>query len=213
MKKFLQYLQETPLPDDWDTAIYSERVPFAQRVKYAKMRAKQLGIGSSRIAFEIPYQGRKTVLKIAKNLKGMAQNGEEASTLSDWYLKSLELTIPLIDYDESSDNPTWIHTEFAEKAKQADFKKATGVPLYDFVMYCVRQSGRERGGRYNNAEEIGINPDSELVQNFTDYIGNYTHHPWMDYTVLRNWGIYQGRPVIIDIGLTNDIWKDHYARR
>lgn len=213
MKKFLQYLQEAPLPDDWDAAIYSERVPFTQRIKYAKAKAKQLGVGSSRVAFEIPYQGRKTVLKIAKNAKGMAQNGEEASTLSDWYLKNLEITIPLIDYDESSDNPTWIHTEFAQKAKDSDFIKATGVPLYDFVMYCVRQSGRERGRRYDNAEEIGINPDSELVQNFTDYIGNYTHHPWNDYTTLRNWGVYQGRLVIIDIGLTHDIWKDHYQRR
>lgn len=212
MKKFLQYLQEAPLPDDWDAAIYSERVPFSQRIKYAKARAKQLGSGSSRVAFEIPYQGRKTVLKIAKNQKGMAQNGEEASSLSDWYLKKLGITIPLIDYDELSDNPTWIHTEFAEKAKQSDFKKATGVPLYDFVMYCVEQSGRKRV-TYNNAEDVGINPDSELVQSFTEYIGNYSHHPWMDYTVLRNWGIYQGRPVIIDIGLTNDIWNAHYLRR
>jgi len=209
MKRFLQFLTETPLPDDWDAAIYSERVPFAQRIKYAKAKAKQLGTGSSRVAFEIPYQGRRTVLKIAKNAKGMAQNGEESSALSDWYLKGLNITIPLIDYDESTENPTWIHTEFATKAKQSDFKKATGGNLYDFVIYCVRQSGRERG--YHIPE--GINPESELVQNFTDYVGNYTHHPWREYTQLRNWGIYEGRPVIIDIGLTSDIWNDHYARK
>jgi hypothetical protein len=211
MKRFIQYLQEAPLPEDWDAAIYSERVPFAQRIRYAKAKAKQLGAGSSRVAFEIPYQGRRTVLKIAKNNKGMAQNAEEASALSDWYLKGLNLTIPLIDYDEQTDSPTWIHTEFATKAKNSDFKKATGAPLYDFVMYCVRQSGRERSGS-NKPEDYGIDPDSELVQNFTDYVGNYTHHPWVEYTNLRNWGIYQGNPVIIDIGLTQDIWNDHYKR-
>lgn len=209
MFSFLQFLSETPLPDDWDAAIYSERVPFAQRIKYAKAKAKQLGVGSSRVAFEIPYEGRRTVLKIAKNAKGMAQNGEESSALEDWYLKSLQLTIPLIDYDEVSDSPTWIHTEFATKAKQADFKKATGGTLQQFVEYCVGQSGRDLRGKPlpNN-----IDPESELVQSFTDYIGNYTHHPWVELTSLRNWGIYQGSPVIIDIGLTNDIWKDHYSR-
>lgn len=210
-KSFLQFLSETPLPDDWDAAIYSERVPFAQRIKYAKAKAKQLGVGSSRVAFEIPYEGRKTVLKIAKNPKGMAQNEEEVSALKDWYLKPLGITIPLVDYDQTSDRPTWLQTEFATKAKDSDFKKATGATLYNFIVFCVRQSGREHGS--NNPKDYGIiDPENELVQNVTDYVGNYNHHPWVELTTLKNWGIYQGRPVIIDIGLTNDIWKDHYKR-
>jgi len=207
-KSFSQFLIEAPLPDDWDAVIYSERVPFAQRIKYAKAKAKQLGVGTSRVAFEIPYEGRRTVLKIAKNAKGMAQNSEEATALEDWYLSKLKITIPLIDYDESSDNPTWIHTEFTTKAKEADFKKATGGTLQQFIEYCVGQSGRDLRGR---PLPKNIDPESELVQSFTDYVGNYTHHPWREYTSLRNWGIYQGNPVIIDIGLSDDVWKDHYS--
>jgi len=36
--------------------------------------AKRLGGGSSRVAFLIDYQGRKTILKVAKNNKGLAQS-------------------------------------------------------------------------------------------------------------------------------------------
>ena len=67
-------LESPPLPEDWDKDIFNERVPFKTRIEYAKARAEQVGKGSSRVAFVIPYQGRKTVLKVALNAKGMAQN-------------------------------------------------------------------------------------------------------------------------------------------
>lgn len=207
---FKQFLIETPLPDDWDDAVFDQRIPFAQRVKYARERAKSVGSGSSRIAFVIPYKGRNTVLKIAKNRKGMAQNYEEAVLLNDYYLGQLNLVIPLIDADtKDENNPTWLHTEFANKAKDSDFIRATGVNLWTLVSYAEQQSGRDRS---RSLDFTGIDEESELVQNMVDFVGSYTHVPTGDLYRLANWGVYQGNPVIIDLGLT-DTSLEFYKRK
>ena len=209
--KFSQFLNEAPLPDDWDSGMYNERIPFARRVKYAQERAKRVGAGSSRVVFVIPYQGRDTALKLAKNAKGMAQNDVEANTLEDWYLRKLDLVIPLIDYDEQNDRPTWIHTELAKKAKDSDFVKETGLKLDDLITYAENASGRPLKYR-RSVDETKVNEDSDLVQSLVDFVGNYTHIPTGDLRRLANWGIYNGKPVIIDIGLDDDVMTTHYSR-
>ena len=210
---FSEWLYEAPLPDDWDDALFNERVPFAKRVRYAQERAKRAGRGSSRAAFIIPYEGRQTVLKVATNKKGMAQNEVEAEALGDWYLNNLNLVIPMIDYDEANSQPTWIHTEFANKAKESDFKKATGAKsLHELITYAELVSGRRRNtGESPEKAYPHIDPESELVQSLVDFVGNYTHMPTGDLTRLANWGIYQGRPVIIDVGLNNEVQSNHYT--
>lgn len=205
---FKQFLQEAPLPDDWDKNTYNEKNSFAKRINYAKERAKRLGGGSSRVAFKIPYEGRDTVLKVAKNVKGMAQNEHEVDALNDWYLRGLGITIPMIDYDTEGSKPTWIHLEMATKAKMSDFKKQTGGEPADLIKYALKITGR-KGNSWGDASVI--NEDSEVVQAFVDYAGSYDH-PLGDYANLANWGIYQGRLVIIDIGLSDDIYKTYYSR-
>ena len=203
-KTFKQFLIETPLPDDWDDAVFNPNVPFIKRVRYAKERAKRLGSGSSRVAFLTPYQGRNTVLKVAKNGKGIVQNEEELTLLEDWYLNKLGITIPLIDYDKNNDSPTWLHVEFATKAKERDFIKETGVDLHTLIKYCEHTSGRSRSGHGDFSK---VNEESDFVQSMVDFIGNYTHVPTGDLTRLANWGIYDGRPVIIDVGLTDTSYE------
>ncbi len=205
---FKQFLREAPLPDDWDKEIYNERNSFAKRINYAKERAKRLGGGSSRVAFKIPYQGRDTVLKVAKNVKGMAQNEHEVDVLSDWYLANLGIAIPMIDYDTDSQKPTWIHLEYASKATPSEFKRRTGGMPQDLVAYAYKVTGR-KGGYWGNPNVI--NGESEVVRAFVDYAYNYDH-PLVDYTRLSNWGIFRGRLVIIDIGLSDDIFKTYYLR-
>lgn len=206
-----QNLLETPLPDDWDDAVFNERIPFAKRVKYAKERSARLGAGSSRVAFEIPFEGRRTVLKIAKNVKGMAQNEAEAEMLNDYYLRGLDITIPMIDYDEANGRPTWIHTEFANKAKDSDFIKACGGTLNDLLAHALRASGKAGDrGHYSTGNADKIDDENELAYGLTNLIGNYDI-PSGDFSRLANWGIYQGSPVIIDLGLSSDVMQQHYS--
>lgn len=220
-------MKEVPLPDDWDKDIYSEKVPFKKRIEYAKNMATRLGGGSSRVAFEITYQGRKTVLKIAKNKKGIAQNQEEARVLSDGYIKSAfgEWILPIIDYDEeNASGPTWIHVEYADKIKtDKQFRSIlnlNGLSIPDFVYYVHnRNSPSNRNIRNVQHIEKKISEMSdddqekawELVQVFNVlqndygiYLADFNHH--------GNWGIYKGHPVMIDIGLTPEVYTKYYQK-
>lgn len=214
-----ELLQESPpLPDDWDKDIYNDRIPFKTRVRYAKERAMQMGVGSSRIAFKIPYQGRDTVLKIAKNRKGMAQNENEAQLLSEPYLSQFNITIPLIDYDESSNTPTWIHTEFAEKIRPNQMKAFTnGLDIHQFMELAAYSAGGNNnhptlGFRYANEIEEYKLEDNDFFHMVSRLIADYYGLlKWQDLTVLRNWGLYRGSPVIIDLGLSEDVYTMHYT--
>ena len=208
--KILNILESPPLPDDWDKAIYAKQGGYSAKIAYAKERAKKVGQGSSRVAFVIDYQGRKTVLKIAKNKKGLYQNEHEQEALSDYYLKQLKVFIPMIDYDKESAQPSWLHVEFAEKVKESDFRKATGGSLDDLLSYVAHHARpREEKDHWGNYQNV----DSELefVHDFETYVGNYPHHSIGDYASPNNWGMYGGRPVIIDIGLSNEIMQQFYS--
>lgn len=196
-----ELLQEAPIPDDWDKGIFNERVPFKTRVEYAKARAEQVGRGSSRVAFVIPYQGRKTVLKVAMNAKGMAQNEEEARLLDDWYIKNIGNVIPLIDYDERNSRPTWIHTEYATKITQKQLERYFGnVPMYQITSYLDRASGKSRYGGTELPEKVLENENFQMLQ---DLVLNFGI-PAGDFARKANWGLYKGTPVIIDLGYTDN---------
>lgn len=213
--KILNLLESPPLPDDWDKAIYAKQGNFAQKLAYAKEKTRRLGTGSSRVAFLIDYQGRKTVLKIAKNKKGLHQNEHEADALNDYYLRGLGVCIPMIDYDEESNQPSWLHVEFARKATQEDFKKACGGTMEELIAYACAVTGKNRMGKPDRERHMtwkpeNIKEDEEYVQDFVNYVGSYDH-PLCDYNTLNNWGVYDGRPVIIDIGVSHDILKTYYG--
>lgn len=222
-----QYLNEAPLPDDWKAdGKFKKGVPFTQTIKYAQERATKLGSGSSRVAFEVPYKGRDTVIKVAKNKKGIAQNYEEVQYLEDGYASDMGILIPLIDYDEESgDDVKWIHMEKADKIKDSDFVKYTGgFTCSELVWYCWDKAALNMGKRrptfgVPKAETVEKalkhckDNDIDLIDQLIDFLYNYddggTIH--RDLTNYKNWGMYKGRPVIIDIGY-NDTTAKLYAR-
>lgn len=207
-KQFL--LKESPLPDDWDKDQFTDKTSFKKQLKYALERAQKMGAGSSRVAFKINYQGRPTILKIAKNRKGLAQNAQEVNILNDGYLSKLDIMIPMIDYDDRSNNSRWIHVEFANKAKESDFIKECGVSLNDLVDYCEYKAKGTTGSRFIDRIKSKIDEESDLVQNLMTFIGSLDV-PTGDYRRLSNWGVYNGKLVIIDVGLSQDILDNYYS--
>lgn len=220
-------IKEAPLPDEWDKDIYNEKVPFKRRIEYAKSMATRLGAGSSRVAFEIPYQGRKTVLKIAKNKKGIAQNEEEARVLSDVYIKSAfsEWILPIIDYDEENPGgPTWVHVEYADKIKSekqfTEIFNLDGLSITDFVYYAeyVNNPSRWSATRIQNTEKQIRKLSDENQEKAWDLIQvlNVLQNDFgvylADFNYRGNWGIYKGHPVMIDIGLTPEVYTKYYKR-
>lgn len=56
--------------DEWT----GDRMSFQKKISIANEKAKKIGNGSGRTAFEIDEKKYVTVMKIAKNVKGFRQN-------------------------------------------------------------------------------------------------------------------------------------------
>jgi len=131
-------IDEMPLPVDWDKEQLNLRQTFKNRIKYAVSKAQRIGSGSSRVAMTIEYEGRPTVLKVAKNAKGLAQNEAEVEILEDGYSGKLPIVIPLIDYDKANKRPVWLQTELAKKVRGDTLQKLLHTPTMYLFMNQVR---------------------------------------------------------------------------
>lgn len=210
---------EAPLPPDWDKEVYTPNTSFKKRIEYAVARAQKLGKGSSRSAFVIDYEGRPTILKVAHNKKGMAQNEAEAQLLDDYYIKNMNIAIPLIDYDEDHQQPVWIHTEMAQKVTNSQLCNLLHCRrLYDLIAYA----NAIHKGPYKPTEEwmriFGI-PNQDDFDIFAEYASSLAdlqssfHININDFLTHKNWGLWQGEPVVIDLGLTDEVARKYYGIR
>jgi GNAT superfamily N-acetyltransferase len=218
-----EIIDEMPLPTDWDPQqMRQQGTSFKSRLAYALERAKKLGVGSSRVATTIEYQGRPTVLKIAKNQKGLAQNSVEASILEDGYASQLGILIPLIDYDEQNREPTWIHTEMATKASE---KQLCTIIKCDNLSQLVSMAWSITGKkkylgtyqgyvdylRQKGKSEQDIETVTEYANILADLNSNFDVE-LADFGRASNWGLYQGKPTIIDVGFNSNVLNQYYSR-
>ena len=192
--KFSEFLNEAPLPDSWDKEKYKGRLDFKEMVRYASERAAILGKGSSRIAFEIDFKNTKSALKIALNPAGISQNIQEVKYLSDSHLQKLGIVIPLIDYDKENYKPRWVQVAIAGRINEDFFKEKYGYTLKEIVYYIHK----DLNGK--NPDSLQIDQGDQLIKSLYDLIGNYKDLLYGDLARIDNWGLYEGRPVIIDIG-------------
>lgn len=104
-KQLRKLIEDISYPSQFNLEYFRNIKTFSDRVKYCNMYLQRIASGSSRIAYKIDDN---TVLKIAKNTKGIAQNNAE----NDWYLQSCELFSHIINSDDKN---TWIEVELAKK--------------------------------------------------------------------------------------------------
>ena len=220
-------VDEMALPADWDPAALGHDKTFKSRLDYALQRAPRLGGGSSRVAFVIPDQGRETVLKIAKNKKGMAQNEAEVDILDDGYLGKLDIVIPLIDYDRENPTPTWLQTEKANKVRPQKLAKMLHAggrwPMTNFL-YAVKNVLGSRDRWMSSLDQIkkdmldngSTEKDIEIFMDYVDQVADLVNSSSLlpdDFGTASNWGEYQGRPVIIDLGFTSAVHALYWGKR
>ena len=210
-------ISEAPLPPDWDEQAMVARkgTTIKSRLDYALERAHRLGAGSSRVAMIIPYQGRETVLKVAKNRKGLAQNAEEVSILNDGYFSQQGILIPLIDYAEGPE-VTWLQTEMAWPiATNATLTKLLGADIRVVLDYVDTYDGKFRRSRATNVDQWretllkevlpGREDDFiELAEKLYD-LKTGSSLDLIDCVQVENWGFYQGRAVISDAGFAGSV--------
>ena len=96
-KTYKQFLQEAKSRKrtslqilGWEEAenFTGNKMSFRKMTKIAKQHAKGvIGNGSARVALEVDYRTFTTVMKIAKNEKGFAQNLAEANSYKKYNSK------------------------------------------------------------------------------------------------------------------------------
>ncbi len=223
-----QALNEVPLPPDWDKEKLNLRQTYKDRIKYVVDRAKRLGGGSSRVAVTIEHDGRPTVLKVAKNYKGLAQNEAEIGILDDGYFSKLPIVIPLVDYDKENSRPVWLQTEIAKKITARTLMKLLHTPSMWLFTNKVRNIlGRrkpheiddetlkrkyfETSNKLWQPTEQDWDIFEEYANEVADLVGNSSLELG-DLNAASNWGVYNGRPVIIDLGLSSEVWQKYYVQ-
>ena len=208
--KIVDFVSEAPLPPDWDVEQMKKQkgTTFKSRLAYALSKSTRLGAGSSRVAVKIEENGRPTVIKIAKNQKGEAQNKEEISLLSDGYIRALEIAIPMVDYDKTSDIPVWIQTEYARVPKnEKELCSYFGCRnLWELIAYA--QAYKKKLGHDIQQRLLRDIPD-EKQETFLDYANNLADLvqfgvELVDFNNYKNWGFFNGRPVVIDLGYAGE---------
>lgn len=200
--KLRDILTEVPLPADWDETVFTGKtgkLDFQKQLAYALERVSHSESGSGRMAFEIEYQGRPTILKIARNQKGLQQNASEARP--EIYRKYKGLVVPLIDYDVKNKPPRWVHFEMAEPLRQENEWKLhfDGMSIYTFAqivdgMIKGRNTKMTKFFKQKYASSIQFAQQiAKLCKQF-DISSN-------DLATIQNWGIYKGTVVMLDLGM------------
>lgn len=187
-----------------------EQPSYAAKVRYCKeMLGEPIGNGSSRMVFQLDDE---TVLKLAKNDKGIAQNEQE----HDLYRWGASEYLPKVYNGSDEEDFLWIVSEYVLPSKVSDFKKAVSVPFKDvqrlvFSMICRNFNvANEIFSKYeDNYEAIEfLNAIQDLHYSYNMELAD------MAYT--RNWGMVMrdGKPmmVLLDSGLSKEVFDKHYKR-
>lgn len=172
---------------------------YNSRKKYAEKNLKHLSSGSARIVYLTPD---KTIVKLAKNDKGLAQNKAESNPKMK--SKFLNETI------SRAKNYSWIETHYLDKITVKDFKKMTGLEFEDFsdaIGYGLKKisgnSDKEKPKNFDKVEK------SEIYKEMNRIGEKFKLMPG-DLSRISSWGTLDKHPILIDAGLTKDVYSKFY---
>jgi len=183
---------------------------FAAKIRYAEQTLKKIAQGSGRIVYEIDD---KTVLKLAKNAKGVAQNEtEEKIGRTNSYVSNI-----VTEVFKHDPNYTWIVSEKAKKITPSRFKQLTGVDIKNLEYFLRNYENQKAGlpkifGLDKEVEEELWN--NEFSSEIANLIPNYNIMAG-DLGKTSSYGevIRDGQPqvVLTDYGLNRDVFQKHYS--
>lgn len=182
---------------------------FAERVRYCEEHLQRISSGSSRIVYKIDNE---KVLKLAKNQKGIAQCEVEID-----YSQYRDLDDVVAKIFDSDENNLWNEMELARKVSVGDFIRITGFRFSDYQTVIGNYGVDVNGRGYKRAIKPEIPEamwENEWTYEILNFIGNYGV-PTGDLQRLNSYGIVkrdgQDHIVIIDYGLTSDVYNSYYS--
>jgi predicted nucleotidyltransferase len=200
-----QVVDEATYPSRFDMDHFKTLNSFKDRIDYCvNMLGKPLGSGSARTVFAIDNE---TVLKLAKNSKGIAQNEVEINTSALNY----DVVAKVIDYEPRY---LWLETQRAEKITPNQFKQILGFSVNDFGMFIRNYEVQNKGKR----------PIFSLDKNIDNFMWN---NEWCDSVRgliddsnmsagdlgrISSYGKIGNEVVIIDYGIDDDLLNTFYRK-
>src|SRR5574343_75366 len=201
----MEGLDAVTADEPFDVKTFKRLPSFAARVKYAKSKLPQLGTGSSRTAFDL---GGDKVLKLAKNAKGIAQNGVE----SDGYVQSSGVVAKVYDSDPED---LWVICDKVDKVTPKEFGSLLGIP-FDFYCKAIMTYDTEahggRGPKYLTHEQMQPLWDNEFVCGIFDLMGSMELLGG-DLSRIGSYGKCRGDLLLRDAGYTKTVHNEHYNKK
>lgn len=209
LKNIIKNELKEDYPLNWDIEEFKKLTSFAKRIKYCEDNLTRISSGSSRIVYKID---EAKVLKLAKNQKGIAQNDAEIGFSNDYMWDGI--TAEIFNYDE---NGLWVEMELARKVTSTIWMSIVGMSLND-MMDCARYVENQSRGPYIKSQPppmLDEAYENEFTSKILDLIGNYDI-PSADFEKYSTYGVVnrtgEDEIVIIDYGLTTDVFNIHYKR-
>jgi hypothetical protein len=208
LKSILEILQKE-FVEGFDMEKFRNMKSFAKRVRYCNETLTRKASGSARVIYIIDD---KKVLKLAKNEKGIAQNGVESDhMLNQWYGDIIAKVL------ESDDEDRWIVSEYAKKISPGRFKQLLGVSINQFHAYLTELHPNKKGGFYTEKIDdatrkiLDVN-NNEFMYDLVDMVVNWDMGIG-DFSRISTFGEIDGRLVITDYGLTQDVYNTYYHKK
>lgn len=203
-------IEEMAYPVSFSMEQFNSIPSYKGKFKYAVEHLQKMTSGSARVIFKIDEE---KVLKLAKNEKGLAQNNIE----TDGYLRNHPITAQVFDYDDKHDRPYWLEMQLAKKVSPKRIQQLTDFTLDD-INTLLRDVSRRNGHKSIFAPaspELQKKADnSEWFNDLQDMALNMGFILPGDFGRASTYGevIRDGKPaiVVVDFGLTEDVWNDYY---
>lgn len=214
LKKILESIIDEEYPTSWNVEEFAKLTKFSERQKYCDEHLTKLTSGSGRIIYKIDNE---KVLKLAKNTKGVAQCESEISLGADTYFDNLVAKV-----FESHQDGHWVEMQLATKCTPSKFKSIMGYSFDHYAQmlkhfYFTNVKPSRYGGFApiddEAAREIIIEDDfynsmCELMQSYDMPAGDFSRIN--SYGIVLDGG--SEKVVVVDYGLTNDVFDTHYSR-
>jgi hypothetical protein len=188
-----------------DRSTYMEKVGHFLKDGYyycVKMLGEPISKGSSRAVFQIDDT---RVLKLAFNMKGVAQNKAEVTVYQQAPDKKF---MPIVYNDSDMENYFYVISEYVLTAEYEDFKKVVGIPFYSLESFISNNMLEYAMKRYEDAPKV-----HELLQ-YLITMSNMGVNIF-DWTVISNWGLAKrnGKMIMVtlDNGFTQNVANNFYG--
>jgi ADP-Ribosyltransferase in polyvalent proteins len=209
-EKVFEEIMDEDYPSSFDMEHFKSLRKYAERVKYCDQHLKKISSGSARIVYIIDNE---KVLKLAKNEKGVAQCEVEIQWGNDSYFGGI-----LARTIDSHPDGLWVEMELARKVKKGDFKTLAGFNFDDLNTYLRNAEQQMKGRRPMFSIDPEVKETMEQNEFVTELVNlmNSMDAPAGDMTRLNSYGIVKRNGhdtiVLIDFGLTNQVYSDYYDR-